>query len=118
MQDRSIDGALLALRKNIIRGGLEGLPHVEALLGLRGVPMPRVMPVKLPDAARRGLMRLIVMDALRGGPMTLADLSRHVVTKRPELTYKAAYQRTSQVLTKLKLDGIVGRDGRMWGLAQ
>lgn len=49
---------------------------------------------------------------------SVAGLSRHVTTKRPELTCKAAYQRTAQVLAKLKLDGIVGRDGRMWGLAQ
>ena len=44
MQDRSIDGVLLALRRNVNRGGLEGLPEVETLLALRGVAMPRVVP--------------------------------------------------------------------------
>jgi hypothetical protein len=61
MQDKSIDGALLAPRKNIIRGRLDGLAHVEALLLLRGVDMPRVLPVKRPDAARRGHMSRMVL---------------------------------------------------------
>ncbi|MTJ05746.1 MAG: hypothetical protein FH759_13765, partial [Sediminimonas qiaohouensis] len=40
MQDRTIDNALLALRKEIVRHGRDGLDHVEALLTLRGVELP------------------------------------------------------------------------------
>ena len=42
--DKSIDRALLAPRKKIIRGNLDGLDHVEALLAMRGVDMPEVRP--------------------------------------------------------------------------
>ena len=117
MQDRSIDGALLALRKNIIMGGLKGLPHVEALLALRGVPLPRVLLVKqLP--ARRGIMPRMLMEALRDGPMRLRDLALHVAARRPELTRQTAYGRTALALSKLKRVGVVVKDGLLWGLVQ
>lgn len=114
MQDKSIDNALLALRKQIIRGNLDGLAHVEALLALRGVPMPRVMPDKRPDAARRGHMRWIVLDALRDGPKPFREVVAYVSERRPEITYEAAYQRTGQVLWKLRIAGMVRREGRAW----
>jgi len=116
MQDKSIDGALIALRKSIIRGNLDGLAHVEALLTIRCVPMPRVMPAKRPDAALRGHISRLVIDALRGGPMTLRALSDRVAEARPEIGPRAAYIRTGQVLARLKLADKVRRNGRMWGL--
>ena len=116
MQDRSIDGALLALRKSIIMGGLEGLPQVETLLALRGVPLPRVLLVKqLP--ARRGAMPRMILEALRGGPMRLTDLAQHVAVRRPELTPETAYGRTALALSKLKRAGVVARERGLWGLA-
>lgn len=114
MQDKSIDGALLALRKQIIRGDLEGLEHVEALLGIRGVPMPRVMPVKRPDAARRGHMRWIVLDAIRSGCSSYRAIVGYVSERRPDIAYKAAYSRTGQTLWKLRMAGLVRREGRVW----
>ena len=71
MQDKTIDSALLALRKHIIRGDLDGLEHVEALLTARGVAMPRVMAAKRPDVARRGYMRLCITAAIKDGPESL-----------------------------------------------
>ena len=50
MLDKSMDGARLALRKGIIRGDGAGLEHVEALLALRRVTLPRVLPAKRADA--------------------------------------------------------------------
>ncbi|WP_159458612.1 hypothetical protein [Roseisalinus antarcticus] len=44
MQDKTIDNALLALRKDMIRNGGDGLTHVEALLTMRGVGLPAVLP--------------------------------------------------------------------------
>ena len=102
MQDKSIDGALLALRKQIIRSKGEGLAHVEALLALRGVPMPNVLPPKAPDAARRGQMRALVYEALRDGPKPLGDIVAHVEAARPELEPRAAYVRTTQALAKMR----------------
>ena len=58
MQDKTINNALLALRKQIIREGGNGLDHVQALLEQRGVNMPRVLPPKRSDVAKRGQMRL------------------------------------------------------------
>lgn len=114
MQDKSIDGALLALRKQIIRENLDGLEHVEALLLLRGVDMPAVLPAKLPDAARRGHMRLMVLEALRDGPKPLKDIAAHVSAKRSEISYGAAYSRCGQCLAKMKKAGLVRRGGRFW----
>lgn len=122
MQDKSIDGALLALRKQIIRSKGDGLAHVEALLTLRDVPMPRVLPVKTPDAARRGQMRALVYEALRGGPKPLQDIVAHVAAARPELVPHAAYKRTTQALAKMRTcerGGVLAekRGGRcVWGL--
>ena len=39
MQDKAINNALLALRRQIIRENLDGLAEVETLLRLRGVPL-------------------------------------------------------------------------------
>jgi len=68
MQDKSVNSALLALRKQIIRGDLDGLAHVEALLAMRGVAMPAVLPAKRPDVVRRGHMAVMIPNALRDGP--------------------------------------------------
>lgn len=117
MQERSIDNALLALRKQITREKLDGLCHVEALLTLRGVHMPAVLPTKRDDVARRGHMSLMIMGALRDGPKTLPDIVAAVAARRPELPYSAAYKRTGQALANMKLRGQVVRDGRLWRLA-
>ena len=114
MQDRTIDSALLALRKQIIRGNLDGLEHVEALLQFRGISMPRVMPAKRPDVARRGHMSLMVIETLSTGPKALPEIASAIGARRPEIDYAAAYQRTGQVLAKLRRKGRVRREGRLW----
>lgn len=110
MQDRTIDNALLALRKQIIRGGLEGRDQVEALLWLRGLPIPRTMGYP----ACRGCMKRLILDALSSGPKPLCDVVAHVVAGRPELTGETAYHRTAQRLYRMKLAGLVWREGRIW----
>lgn len=114
MQDRTIDNALLALRKQIIREGGEGQDHVEALLQMRGVDMPRVLPSKRKDVAGKGLMTRLALEALRGGPKPLREVVSHVARHRPELPYRAAYIRTTQALAKMKAKGLVRREGRVW----
>src|SRR6056297_1386858 len=114
MQDRTIDSALLALRKQIIRDSLDGLDHVEALLQMRGVDAPRVMPPKPKNSARRGHMTALVLNALAEGGKTLPEVARCVHQRRPGLPYSAAYARTGQALAKLKKRGLVRREGRVW----
>lgn len=116
MQDKSIDNALLALRKNLIRTGGAGLEHVEALLALRGVAMPVVSPINRVDAASPGHMQRVVIAALRDGGLTMPDLTRKVLLRRPELDWTSAYQRTGQCLARLKQAGRVDRNGRVWAL--
>jgi hypothetical protein len=121
MQDKSIDGALLALRKQIVRGDGEGLAHVEALLVLRGVHMPAVLPAKRKDVARRGHMAIWVMRALRVGPLPFRAVVAYVAMQRPELGIEAVRSRTGQAPYKLKYSGHVaqyfGPDGCLWRLA-
>jgi len=114
MQDKTIDNALLALRKQIIRAGGKGLNHVEVLLRQRGADMPRVMPPKRQDAAKRGHMRLLVLEALIDGPKPLTGIAEYVSARRPEIDYSVAYTRCGQCLAKLRNAGRVRREGRMW----
>ena len=116
MLDKSIDGALLALRKRIIREGGKGLEHVEALLALRGVPAPRVLPPKRRDVAKRGETRRVLLGALRSGPRTLAELVDVVQAWKPDVPARLAYGRTAQALYKMQAAGLVGHEGRLWGL--
>jgi hypothetical protein len=114
MLDKSIDGALLALRKQIIRDKLDGLEHVEALLIMRDVDLPVVRPARRTCAAGKGQMRFMVITALRDGPMTRRDIVRHVAAQRPEIPADVAYRRVDRVLWKMGKAGLVVRDGRVW----
>ena len=117
MQDRTINSALLALRKQIIRGELDGLGHVEALLALRGVHPPRVMLAKRKDVAKRGHMRVWLLDALRVRPMRLAELVEVVRLHQPDVPYDRISRRTSNVLWKMRRNGFVANEKRVWRLA-
>lgn len=117
MQDRTINSALLALRKQMIRGEGEGLDHVEALLALRGIHPPRVMPAKRRDVAKRGYMRIWLLDALRKRPMRLAELVEAVRQHQPDVAYDRISRRTSNVLWKMRRDGLVVNERWVWRLA-
>ncbi len=119
MLDKTITSALLNLRAQIIRGKLEGLEHVEALLIARGVdPDGHIVRAKRKgDAARRGIMRMMVLDAMRDGPRRYRDISAIVSMRRPDIGPIAARSRTAQVLTKLQIAGVVTREGRLWRIS-
>ena len=68
MQGKTINNALLALRKDMLATDADGLEHVEALLTLRGVPLPHYNYF-VRDRVKRGLMRRVVLEALADGPM-------------------------------------------------
>ena len=117
MQDKFIDSALLTLRKQMIRGDDTGLDHVLALLAMRGVALPRVLPAKRKDSAKRGQVRRVLLNALRGGPKPLTELVAVIRVWKPEVPERLAYRRTQQALNKMKAAGLVTREGRLWGLA-
>ena len=114
MQDKTINNALLALRKQVIRENGDGRDHVEALLQMRGVDMPRILPAKRQDVAGKGLMTRLVLEALRDGPKTTEAVTAYVAPRRPELSPQAAKKRTALAMTKMKKRGLVKREGRVW----
>ncbi|MCA3447379.1 MAG: hypothetical protein INF93_11780 [Rhodobacter sp.] len=69
MLDKTVIGALLRLRVQVIHDRLDGHAHVNALLAQRGVdPAAHLVRAKRrPDAARKGSTRAVVLDALLDG---------------------------------------------------
>lgn len=112
MQDRTINSSLLALRRELILSGGEGLEHVEALLALRGVRTGRVL-VRHPP----GQMRKLVLEALREGPMARRALVYYIATQLPDEPPDGMYKRVDTALHELRKKGVIGREGREWGLA-
>ena len=109
MQDKSIDGALLALCKF---GGEQG-KLAGRLLVMRGVEPPE--PSRYPkNAARHRETRQLVLDALRAGPKHASDIGAVIREQKPELTRRAATNRAYIVLYRLREAGLVGREGRLW----
>ena len=114
MLDKSIDAALVELRRQIVRGGLEGQEHVEALMIARGVvlrPVTRqLVAVRLP----RNYLRRMILAALKGGPMTGPAIAAMVVERTPQIAPDQAYFRAYSAVTRLKYAGLVERDGKGW----
>ena len=118
MLDKTITSALLNLRAQIIRGKMEGLEHVEALLVARGVGLPAVPRKRPADTFRRSSLRWLILAGLRGGPVRSALLIDQVMAKQPSVLRIDATHRVHNVLWKMKVAGLVVRDGRLWRLAQ
>jgi hypothetical protein len=119
MLDKTIDSALVNLRKQIIRGSLDGLPHVEALLILRGLdPASQHVTKPRPDnlLARRA-MGALILDCLRDGQKRGRDVAAYVAAHEPSVTYTQAMRRVYQGLHRLHKHGMVTREGRLWGVA-
>lgn len=114
MQDATIDNALLALRKQIILSAGEGRNHVEALLQVRAVRLPRVLGPKAANAMRKGHMAHMILEALRERPMTRKELVAHLAHKRPDVPQERLYWRTASALDKLRIKGLARREGRVW----
>ena len=110
MQDRTINNALLALRK---QGGPQG-KIAEALLDMRNVPLPKHIQ---DQPFGRGETKHILLSALQSGPKTYAQLGEAIRQARPDITPRAAANRSYQALLRLEDRGLVRREGRVW-LAQ
>lgn len=109
MLDKTITAALLALRTQIIRDGLDGLPHVEALLIARGVDLPRVAQ-KIRQ--RKDTSRL-ALQALGDGPKRPVEIAARMA-ELSDLTPQDAWRRVYQALHNLRRRGFVEKDGALW----
>jgi len=114
MQDKTIDSALLELRKQIIRGNGQSQDAVETLLAMRGVDMPPVNRGHRPDVAKRYQMRLWITKALKDGPQTLQELTDHIADRTPDVPRRLVYGRVSQALHKMYGKGLVRHKGQLW----
>ena len=119
MLDKTITSALLQLRLKIIREGLDGLPHVDALLVARGVA-PQSQHVTKPRPinmlARRAMFQAIT-DCLQDGPKRGRDVAAYIAAREPGITYAQAMRRVYQGLYRLKAHGVAVKDGAGWRLA-
>ncbi len=116
MQGKTINNALIALRKDMLADGGDGLEHVEALLALRGVPLPHYNWI-VRDRIKRGLMRQIVLPALRDGPKTTADLVALVAQEDTGWPDDVVQSRTVGWLKMMRCEGVVGGTKGVWWLA-
>ena len=86
IQHETIISVLHFIRQEIVRDGLDGLEHVDALLRQRGVdPDALVTPDKRPKAFRKGELRQMVLEALRDGSQTGAEIARRVQARMRDL---------------------------------
>lgn len=111
-KDDSLISALHFLRCRIVREGEPGLDHVDALLRQLSVD-PEILPIpdKRPKHFKRGELRRAILDALRDGPQTGAQIAERV---GGGLDAKAAYKRTYAALHKMKAAGMVRHEGGVW----
>lgn len=118
IKEDTIVAVLHYVRAEIVRDGLDGLEHVEALLRARGVaPDARHVPRKTPKHFRRGQLRAAILRALRDSPRSGPEIAREIARETNGLTYEQVYKRVYIALYAMKRAGLVERDGRLWGLA-
>ena len=119
IKEETIVSVLHYLRQVAVRDGLDTLPHVDALLAARGVePEALEVPRKTPKAFRKGELRRLVLEALRDGPQTGAEIARKVQGRKPPLSRKQVYKRVYICLNTLKRRGVLHHHRRRWMLAQ
>ena len=85
---RPITSALLHLRAQIIRGKIDGLAHVEALLVARGVALPRVPKPHARNSLPHRAMSVLLIEALRDGPKGGVAAVRYVADHQPSISHR------------------------------
>lgn len=115
MQDRTINNALQALRK---QGGTEG-KLAEVLLDMRGVGWT---DWHVDRPMKKGEAKRLILSALRDGPKTAAELGKLVQEAVPGITKEAGYTRAYQSLCRFRTRGLVvkdfGPDRCLWRLVK
>lgn len=118
MLDKTITNALLQLRSQIVRGNLDSLCHVEALLRARGADLPRVARPHAGNSLSRHAMRRLLVEALKDGPKGGVAAARYITEHERSISYKEAQRRVHQALTRMVANGFAVKDGKVWRLAQ
>lgn len=118
MLDKTITNALLQLRVQIIRGNLDGLDHVEALLLARGAGLPRVARPHASNSLPRRAMGLLLVEALWDGPKGGVALACYVAEHQPSISYREAQARVTRIVANgFAVKGEKDRMGRyVWCL--
>ncbi|GGH60723.1 hypothetical protein GVY41_17250 [Frigidibacter albus] len=120
MLDKTINNALLALRAQIIRENLDGLDHVNALLIQRGIdPAAQHVRRKIPaDSCKQREVKMIVLEALRGGAKRPAEIGAHFMACKPGVAPDRAMPRVYRAIYKMRDGGAVVKDGGAWRLSR
>ncbi|TNC74146.1 hypothetical protein [Rubellimicrobium roseum] len=109
LTDAHVVSVLHHMRAAILRDERDGLAHVDALLRQYGVdPATLPIPRKVPKHFKRGTLRRGILDALRSGPLTAAQIAAVVA---PDLPRQAARARVSGALSDMKAAGWVRLEG-------
>ncbi len=114
MQDRTINNALLALRK---QGGHEG-SLAQVLLDMRGITWSGLVQDR---PFRRSDTKRFLLHALESGPKTNPQLGKMLQREITGIANKSASNRSYQALLRLEAKGLVvrdfGPDGCLWKIA-
>lgn len=106
LSEKSIARILYYIRAEIIREGLDGQKHVDALLQARGLdPEAHHVPRKHPKQFKRGHLKCRLMDALRERPSGSKELAERV---------GADWMSVQVSLSEMKARALVRHEGRVW----
>jgi hypothetical protein len=110
---------LLYLRAQIIREGLDGRDHVDALLRLRGCdPDAYRVPPKRRRHFRNGGLRRAVQAILREyGPISAREAGARLHERYQDMERSQAVASAKYGLCALKEAGMVVNEGRVWRLS-
>lgn len=115
LKPKTVIDTLHYVRQEMLREDRGGLEHVDHLLRMYGAePMALNMPAKTPKDFRKGELRRMVLEALREGPQTGAQIAKAVNVRKPDMEYKRIYKRVYICLWGLKRHGQVENARRLW----
>ena len=107
------------VRREIIRDGLDGLEHIDALLRQFGCdPDALVTPYKRRNDFRKGEVRRLVLAILSKGDKRSAQVAREIMAVKPELDYDQAIQCAWKCMSRLKRQGLLTSDKMIWRLVR
>ena len=115
VSENTIRNALLYMRAEILRDGLDGLEHVDALLAMRGHD-PVSVPRKVPKTFKRNELRRMILEELRSGPMTGRELADRIAARAGRIDRESAYKRVYTAFPSMQHAGIIEKIGHKWGI--